>query len=177
MAGGNERRPAPPLVQRAQPPPARPKRKEARTLEVDCTAIAALMNADPAAPAPVDLDADIEVVSSDPRMATPTRSGRLAHTKPRVASGSGAINPMPAAAIADGVPEPLEDRPTAASAVLPAARELPLVAPPDPEPVASISEALQMEVPQPARVRRVTLGRIVFVMCVAAAWCAAAFAV
>ena len=150
---------------------------------MDCSAIAALMNADPAKPvAPVDLDADIEVVASDPRAATPTRSGRLAHTKPRVASGSGAMNPMPATTpppIADGVPEVLEDQPTTASERNPVARELPLVAPPEPEPAPAptVPEAPLMDLAQPSPLRRMSAPRIVFVMCVAAAWCAAAFAV
>jgi len=150
---------------------------------VDCSAIAALMNADPAKPMPVDLDADIEVVANDPRAATPTRSGRLAHTKPRVASGSGAINPMPQTTpppIADGVPEileALEDQPTMARN--PESCELPLLGPPEPEPVPDriVPEAPLMDAPQVGPVRRVTLPRLVFVMCVAAAWCAAVFAV
>ncbi len=138
-----------------------------------------MMNVEAAKPVVVDLDADIEVVANDARMATPARSGRLAHTLPRFASGSGAIDPMPTptSGPADGVPEPLEDTPTTASRITPAARELPLVAPPEPEPIATEIAAPQVVAPLPVPVivpaRRVTALGIAFVAFVIAAWCLA----
>jgi hypothetical protein len=85
-------------------------RVEARTTEVDCRRIAELLDAQAAAPKPIepDLEADIEIGTSSTATTSPRMSSRLAHTLRRdgaeLARGS---QPIVIAAVAEPIPRPV----------------------------------------------------------------------
>jgi hypothetical protein len=86
-------------------------RVEARTTEVDCRRIAELLDAQAAAPKPIDpdLEADIEIGTSTSTTTSPRTPSRLAHTLRRdgseLARGSQPI--VIAAAVAEPIVEPI----------------------------------------------------------------------
>jgi hypothetical protein len=95
-------------------------RVEARTTEFDCRRIAELLDAQAAAPKPVDLEADIEIATSSSEPSTVRGPSRLAHTMRRpgaeLARGSQPIAIAPE-------PEPIVEvkpaAPTSATATTP----------------------------------------------------------
>jgi hypothetical protein len=88
-------------------------RVEARTTEFDCRGIAELLDAQAAAPKPIELDleADIEIGTSSSPTSSPRTPSRLAHTLRRdgseLARGSQPI--VVAAAVAEPIVEPISE--------------------------------------------------------------------